>query len=133
MRDAHAPCRRRRSASKYSGAPSRILREPLRNTRRGGRGMTQTPPPATSLPHHKPLHALVSKAQRRKALEPNDRPFGVVSLDGKGFSIPSSDDWYAQRQTQGEDAALTGIVRTVTATLTSSAAKPIIQRTPQGR
>jgi hypothetical protein len=44
MRDAQAPCRRRRSASKYSGAPSRILRE---------RGMAQTPPPATSLPHHK--------------------------------------------------------------------------------
>ena len=78
----------------------------------------------------KPLHALVRKAQRRKALEPNGLPFGVVSLDGKGFSIPSSDDWYAQRQTQGEDAALTGIVRTVTATLTSSAAKPIIDVTP---
>lgn len=76
-----------------------------------------------------PLHALVRKAQRRKALEPNALPFGVVSLDGKGFSIPSTDDRYAQRQTQGEDTALTGIVRTVTATLTSSAAKPIIDVT----
>lgn len=76
-----------------------------------------------------PLHALVRKAQRRKALEPDELPFGVVSLDGKGFSIPSSDDWYAQRQTR-EDAALTGIVRTVTAALTSSAAKPIIDVTP---
>jgi hypothetical protein len=73
---------------------------------------------------------LVRKAHRRKALEPDELPFGVVSLDGKGFSIPSSDDWYAQRQTQGQDAALTGIVRTVTATLTSSAAKPIIAVTP---
>ena len=44
MRDAHAPCRRRRSALKYGGAPSRILRKG---------GMTQSPPPATSLPHHK--------------------------------------------------------------------------------
>jgi len=78
----------------------------------------------------RPLHALVRKAQRRKALEPNVLPFGVVSLDGKGFSIPSSDDWYAQRQTQGEDAPLTGMVRTVTATLTSSDAKPIIDVTP---
>jgi hypothetical protein len=78
----------------------------------------------------KPLHALVRKAHRRKALEPNDLPFGVVSLDGKGFSIPSTDDWYAQRQTQGQDTALIGIVRTVTATLTSSAAKPIIDVTP---
>jgi hypothetical protein len=77
-----------------------------------------------------PLHALVRKAHRRKALETNELPFGVVSLDGKGFSVPSSDDWYAQRQTQGEDAPLTGIVRTVTATLTSSAAKPIIDVTP---
>jgi Transposase DDE domain len=87
----------------------------------------------------KPLHALVKKAHRRKALELNDLPFGVVSLDGKGFSVPSSDDWYtpsgvpkrlAQRQTQGEDQALIGIVRTVTATLTSSAAKPVIDVTP---
>ena len=78
----------------------------------------------------KPLHVLSRKAHRRKALEPNDLPFGVVSLDGKGFSVPSSDDWYAQRQTQGEDTALIGIVRTVTATLTSSAAKPIIDVTP---
>ena len=76
-----------------------------------------------------PLHALVRKAQRRKALEPDELPFGVVSLDGKGFSIPSTDDWYAQRQTQGEDAALTAIVRTVTATLTSSSAKPFIDVT----
>jgi hypothetical protein len=77
-----------------------------------------------------PLHALVRKAQRRKALEPSELPFGVVSLDGKGFSIPSSDDWYAQRQTQGEGGALTGVVRTVTATLTSCTAKPIIDVMP---
>jgi len=44
-------------------------------------------------------------------------------------SSVSSDDCYAQRQTPGEDAALTGIVRTVTATLTSSPAKPIIDVT----
>ena len=57
-------------------------------------------------------------------------PATTLSLDGKGFSIPSCDDWYAQRQTQGEVAALVGIVRTVTATLTSSAAKPIIDVMP---
>lgn len=77
-----------------------------------------------------PLHALVRKAQRRKALEPSELPFGVVSLDGKGFSIPSCDDWYAQRQTHSEGGALVGVVRTVTATLTSSAAKPIIDVMP---
>lgn len=78
----------------------------------------------------KPLHALVKKAQRRKALESGELPFGVVSLDGKGFSIPSCDDWLAQRQTQGEDGALVGIIRTVTATLTSCDARPIIDVTP---
>jgi hypothetical protein len=77
-----------------------------------------------------PLHALIRKAQRRKALEPDELPFGVVSLDGKGFSIPSCDDWLAQRQTHAEDGALVGIVRTVTATLTSCAARPIIDVTP---
>ena len=78
----------------------------------------------------RPLHALIKKAQRRKALEPTELPFGVVSLDGKGFSLPSCDDWVAQRQTQGEDGALVGIVRTVTATLTSCDARPIIDVTP---
>ena len=48
MRDAHAPCRRQRSASKYSGAPARILREPLRNTRRGERGSTPASPVLTA-------------------------------------------------------------------------------------
>lgn len=78
----------------------------------------------------KPLHALVRAAQRRKALEPDPLPFGVVSLDGKAFSIPSCDDYYAQRQTQGKDARLVGVVRTVTATLTSIAAQPVIDVTP---
>ena len=73
---------------------------------------------------------MVNKAQRRRALESAELPFGVVSLDGKAFSIPSCDDWVAQRQTQGEDGALVGIVRTVTATLTSCDARPIIDVTP---
>lgn len=78
----------------------------------------------------KPLHALVRAAHRRKALEPDELPFGVVSLDGKAFSIPSCDDYYAQRQTQDEDAPLAGVVRTVTASLTSIAAQPVIDVTP---
>lgn len=76
------------------------------------------------------LHAVVRRAQRRKALEPSELPFGVVSLDGKGFSIPAADDWYAQRQTQGEGKPLMGVVRGITATLTSSPARPIIDVTP---
>ena len=73
-----------------------------------------------------PLHALIHRAQRRQALESVELPFGVVSLDGKHFSLPSCDDWYAQRQTSGDENKLVGVVRTVTATLTSSPARPII-------
>jgi len=60
----------------------------------------------------------------------DELPFGVVSLDGKHFSLPSSEDHYAQRQTQGEHAALVGVVRTLTATLTSISAQPVIDVTP---
>jgi hypothetical protein len=77
----------------------------------------------------KPLRALVRRAQRRKALEPDELPFGVASMDGKFFSIRSSDDWYAQRQAQ-DDGHVVGLVRTVTVTLTSSAARPIIDVVP---
>jgi len=44
MRDAHAPCRRRRSVRNTAGRRHGSCAEG---------GMTQTPPPATSLPHHK--------------------------------------------------------------------------------
>jgi hypothetical protein len=72
------------------------------------------------------LHNAVRAAWRRKALEPDGLPFGVVSLDGKGTAVPAADDFYAQRQTAGEDGPLAGLVRTVTATLTSSGARPVI-------
>ena len=78
----------------------------------------------------KPLHALIRCAQRRKALDPQQLPFGVASLDGKAFSIPASDDWYAQRQTGGDDGPLVGVVRTVTATLISHPARPILDLYP---
>ena len=45
-----------------------------------------------------PLHAVIRAAQKRGALEPDQLPFGVVALDGKDTSLPSSDDWFAQRQ-----------------------------------
>lgn len=77
------------------------------------------------------LHRVVGRAHRRKALVPDAAlPFGVVSLDGKAFSLPSCDDFYAQRQTAGEGAPLVGVVRTITATLTSSAARPCIDASP---
>lgn len=77
------------------------------------------------------LHAVVRAAERRKALdlEPHTLPFGVVSLDGKVTALPSSDDHFAQRQSQ-PDHHVVGLLRTVTATLTSSAARPCIDVMP---
>lgn len=69
---------------------------------------------------------VVRAAHRRKALSTaQGLPFGMVSLDGKGTAVPSSDDFYAQRQSN-EAGVLTGVVRTVTATLTSHPARPCI-------
>ncbi len=77
------------------------------------------------------LHTIVHQAQRRKAFEPSALPFGVVSLDGKAFSIPATDDWYAQRQTSSEDGPLVGVVRSVTSTLTSHQPRPVIDATTE--
>jgi predicted transposase YbfD/YdcC len=85
----------------------------------------------TIKPEHVPpvLHQAVRAAHRRKALTVDGLPFGVLSLDGKVITVPASDDWYAQRQTQQEGSVL-GAVRTVTAVLTSSSARPCIDVTP---
>lgn len=74
------------------------------------------------------LHQVVRAAIRRKAIDHEGLPFGVVSLDGKTCSLPAVDDYYAQRH-QRDDGTLTGRVRTVTATLTSSKVRPIIDVT----
>ncbi len=44
-----------------------------------------------------PLHAVVRAGHRTKALDPDDLPFGVVAMDGKGTALSSCDDHYAQR------------------------------------
>ena len=75
------------------------------------------------------LHRAVRAAHRRKALGVEQLPFGVLSLDGKVITVPASDDWYAQRQTQDDDS-VRGAVRTVTAVLTSSRARPCIDVMP---
>jgi hypothetical protein len=74
------------------------------------------------------LHRGVRQANRRKAIRHDGFPFGVASLDGKTTTISGSDDWFAQRQSQAE-TQLTGSVRTVTAALTSSSARPVIDVT----
>jgi predicted transposase YbfD/YdcC len=75
------------------------------------------------------LHRATRAARRRKALDPDGLPFGVVALDGKDTVVPACDDFFAQRQTHDEDAPLAGAVRTVTATLVSASARPVIDVT----
>jgi len=76
------------------------------------------------------IHAAMRFAFRRKALVPVGLPFGVVALDGKNTALPSCDDHFAQRQTQSENARLVGVLRTVTCTLVSSAAKVCLDAIP---
>ena len=75
------------------------------------------------------LHRVVRAAHRRRALVPDELPFGVVSLDGKSTAVPACDDYYAQRQSQHEGQCL-GLVRTISAVLTSSPARPYLHVTP---
>jgi hypothetical protein len=74
------------------------------------------------------LHSQVRAAHRRKALQPERLPFGVLVLDGKSTAIAGCDDHYAQRQSQGD--GFTSLLRTVTCTLVSAAAKPCIDAIP---
>jgi len=75
------------------------------------------------------LHRVVRAAHRRRALVPDELPFGVVSLDGKSTAVPACDEYYAQRQSQHEGQCL-GLVRTISAVLTSSPARPYLHVTP---
>lgn len=72
------------------------------------------------------LHRLGHHAHRAKSLAPVGLPFGMVAVDGKSTALPCPEGLYAQRQTDG---ALT-VVRTFTATLVSSAAKPCLDVLP---
>lgn len=76
------------------------------------------------------LHALVRAAHRRRALEPQGLPIGVAAMDGKSTAVRSCDDDYAQRQSQEDGASLVGMVRTVTCTLISTLAMPVIDAVP---
>ena len=77
------------------------------------------------------IHAQIRAAHRRKALEPDRLPFGVMVMDGKGTALGGCDDFYAQRQSQGDDGeSFTSLLRTVTCTLVSAASKPCIDAIP---
>jgi predicted transposase YbfD/YdcC len=76
------------------------------------------------------LHRAVKAAHRRKALLPVGLPFGMLVMDGKATALPSSDDEYAQRQSQDEGGQLVGLLRTVTCCLVSAGAQPCIDAIP---
>ncbi|HJW76113.1 MAG TPA: ISAs1 family transposase [Thermoleophilia bacterium] len=78
----------------------------------------------------RPLHAQIRAAHRRKALAPEGLPFGVVAMDGKGTAIEVADDEYAQRQPHSSGDGECGVVRTVTACLVSTRARPCIDVVP---
>jgi hypothetical protein len=76
------------------------------------------------------LHAQVKAAHRRKALQPVGLPFGVAVLDGKSTTASAWDKKYAQKQTHSEGLGASGLVRTVTCSLVSSAARACIDAIP---
>ena len=77
------------------------------------------------------IHAVIRAAHRRKALEPDRLPFGVLVMDGKGTALGGCDDFYAQRQSQGDGKyPFSSVLRTVTCTLVSAAAMPCIDAIP---
>ena len=75
------------------------------------------------------MHRVVRAAHRRHALDSDELPFGVVSLDGKNTAVPTCDDYYAQRQTHEQGHCL-GMVRTISAVLVSCPARPYLHVTP---
>jgi hypothetical protein len=72
------------------------------------------------------LHAQTKAAHRRKALAPFGLPFGVLAMDGKSSTATEADDHYAQRQQHSEGDGESGLVRTITCCLVSSAARVCI-------
>lgn len=75
------------------------------------------------------LHRAVRAAWRRKALEPVGLPVSVVALDGKATSLPTLNHPLVQNHIDGQ-AVPFGVVRTVTCSLVSAAARPCIDAIP---
>ena len=75
------------------------------------------------------LYRVVRAARKRKALEPDLFPFGIVSMDGRGTSTRFFDDEYAQIH-HPSDSSPYGIVRTITSTLVSTPARPCLDAHP---
>jgi hypothetical protein len=76
------------------------------------------------------LHAQVKAAHRRKALEPQELPFHVASLDGKFVNSTEANDAYAQGHPAVDGHPAFGSVRTITATLSTSSARVCLDAIP---
>jgi len=78
----------------------------------------------------KAMRRQTKAAHKRKALMPDNFPFGVVAIDGKYTAIDSWDDKYSQRQSASDGIAAYGLVRTINCSLVSSRAKVCIDASP---
>jgi len=76
------------------------------------------------------LHRAVRLAARRKAIDHDGLPAGIVSMDGKATAIDAWDDKFAQKQTHSAGKGAHGVLRTVTSCLISSSACPAIDAYP---
>ncbi len=75
------------------------------------------------------LHRATRAGSRRKALEPDGLPLGVVALDGKVTALPCLNQRFIQ--TQHPEVGLPyGLARTMTAALVSAEGRPCIDATP---
>jgi len=73
------------------------------------------------------LHLSIKTANRRKALNPDGLPCGVIAMDGKWTSTPIANKELTQNHTKdGSDDKPQNRLRTITSCLTSSRAKPCI-------
>jgi hypothetical protein len=75
------------------------------------------------------LWSQAKAAHRRKALAPVGLPLGVLAIDGKSSTCRQADDHYAQRQTS-DTGHECGLVRTMTCSLVSSAARVCLDAIP---
>lgn len=75
------------------------------------------------------LRRTVKAAHRRKALQPQGLPFGVLAMDGKVTAVPYWDREYVQKH-EPEVGAPYGLARTVTCTLVSAAGRPCLDAVP---
>jgi hypothetical protein len=76
------------------------------------------------------MHRQTRAAFRRKALQPEGLPFGMVAIDGKSVTIDAWDNQYGQRHRHTEGAEAVGLVRTMTCALVSARPKPCIDAVP---